>query len=185
MISNAFIEKSMWRATYVLSPYTSASYYAEALEGNFQFSDRSEREKAMKKSVQEQVESSEEWLLPHRINILRGESMASTKSSGRARNRFDAQLKSAFTKIEKSPYKQFKPYEVQTGLRKAEGTQSYYYGSLGVTGINGRVDRDNGDLLVIRTSDWNRLELFVFKGLAGRDKQLDYLPEVMSFVKSL
>ena len=175
----------MWRANYVLSPYTSASYYAESLEGNFQLSDRSEREKAMRKSVQEEVESSGEWLLPHRINILRGEAMASTKSSGRARNRFDAQLKASFTKIEISPYKQYKPYEVQTGLRKYEGTQSYYYGSLGVSGINGKVERDNGDLLVIRTSDWNRLEIFVFKGLAGRDKQLDYLPEVMSFVRGL
>ena len=63
--------------------------------------------------------------------------------------------------------------------------QILYYGSLGITGASGRVERDNGDLLIVRTTDWKRLEVFVFRGLAGVDKQLDHLPAVVSFVKDL
>ena len=175
----------MWRGQYMVSPYTSSSYYASTLERNFELSNESERRRAMKEDIAGLVLSGEEWLLPHRLGILQGASMASTSCSGRATKPMEAQLKAAFTRVEESPYKVSKPYEVQTGLWRVEGTQSLYYGSLGISGTNGRIERDNGDLLIIRTTDWKRLEVFIFRGLAGVDKQLDYLPEVVAFVRGL
>ena len=169
----------------MLSPYTNASYYATSLERNFELSNESARRKAMKEDISGLVKGGEEWLLPHRVGILKGASMASVSGSGRAKKPLDAQLKGSFTKVEDSPYKLNKPYEVQTGLWRVEGERCLYYGSLGITGINGKVERDNGDLIIIRTSDWQRVEIFIFKGLAGVNKQLDYLPEVVAFVKGL
>ena len=170
-----FIKSSMWRGCYVLSPFTSASYYATSLERNFELANESERRKAMKEDIAGLVKGGESWLLPHRIGILQGASMASVSGSGRARNPLDAQLKGTFTRVEESPYKQNKPFEVQTGLWRVQGERCLFYGSLGITGTSGRVDRDNGDLVVVRTSDWQRVEIFIFKGLAGVNKQLDYL----------
>ena len=169
----------------MVSPYTSSSYYATTLERNFELSNDSERRKAMRLDIAGLVESGEEWLLPHRLGILRGDSMASTSGSGRATKPMEAQLKASFTKVEESPYKANKPFEVQTGLWKVDGTQVLFYGSLGITGASGRVERDNGDLVIIRTTDWKRLEIFIFRGLAGVSKQLDYLPEVVAFVKGI
>lgn len=184
-MNRQFIKSSMWVGQYVLSPYTSSSYYAATLERNFDLANESERRRAMKEDIEGMVQSGEEWLLPHRLGILQGTSMASTSGSGRASKPMEAQLKASFTKAEESPYKVHKPYEVQTGLWRVEGTQSLFYGSLGITGDCGRVDRDNGDLVIVRTTDWKRLEIFIFRGLAGVDKQLDYLPEAVAFVKGL
>ncbi|MCR4864879.1 MAG: hypothetical protein K5850_06965 [Bacteroidales bacterium] len=184
-MNKSFLEANMWRGEYVISPYTSSSFYATSLEGIFELVNDSERRKAVKGAVEGLVMSGEVWLLPHRLGILQGDSMASTSGSGRARTPMIAQLKASFTKAERSPYKVNKPYEVQTGIWKVEGSQSLYYGSLGISGASGRVERDNGDLLIIRTTDWKRLEIFIFRGLAGWDKQLDYLPSIVSFVKGL
>lgn len=184
-MNRQFIESVCWRGVYEVSPYTKSSYYASSLVRNFDLANDSERRKAMKESIRDLVASGEVWLLPHRIGVLVGDQMASVSGSGRASNPMDAQLKASFTKVEDSPYKQFKPYEVQTGLWRCVGERSLFYGSLGVTGSGGRVERDNGDLLLVRTTDWKRLEVFIFKGLAGVNKQLDCLPEVVEFVKGL
>lgn len=184
-MNKQFIASSMWRGQYVVSPYTSSSYYASTLERNFELSNNSERRKVMSMDIAGLVESGEEWLLPHRIGLLQGDSMTHTSGCGRATNPMVAQLKANFTKIEESPYKVNKPFEVQTGLWKVDGTQVLYYGSLGITGVSGRVERDNGDLVIIRTNDWKRVEIFIFRGLAGVSKQLDYLPEVVDFVRGL
>lgn len=184
-MNDKFIRATMWRGEYVISPYTSSSYYTTSLEGFFELVNDSERRRAIKEAVVNLVQSGEVWILPHRLGILQGESMASTSVSGRARIPMFAQLKATFTKVERSPYKVNKPYEVQTGIWRVEGSQSLYYGSLGISGASGRVERDNGDLMIIRTTDWRRLEIFIFRGLAGLDKQLDYLPSIVSFVKGL
>ena len=175
----------MWRGEYVCSPYTSSSYYATSLESNFQFPDKSTRDKAMKAGVRELVEAGEKWLLPHRIGILVGDKMASVSGSGRASRRMDAQMKGAFTQAETSPYKVNKPFQVQTGLWRCEGERTLFYGSMGISGASGKVEQDNGDLILVRTSDWKRVEVFIFRGLAGTQKQLDFLPEVVEFVKGL
>ena len=97
----------------------------------------------------------------------------------------EAQLKGVFTAIEDSPYKTYAPYKVQTGLWKVEGCQSYFAGSIGVSGSNEEIDRDNADLIVVHTTDWVTLDIFIFRGLAGTQKQMDYLPDVMAYLKQL
>jgi hypothetical protein len=184
-MNKRFLESSLWRAEYVVSPYTNSSYYASTLEGNFELADKREREAAMKEDVAMLVQCGEEWLLPHRIGFMRGGSMASVSYNGRARNMMDAQLKGAFTQVERSPYKVNKPYEVQTGLWRYIGTQTIFYGSIGITGNNGRIDRDNGDLVLVRTADWERVEIFIFQGLAGLNKQLDFLDDAVDYIKGL
>ena len=169
----------------MVSPYTSSSFYASTLEGNFEFVNEKERKGAMKEDVARLVRSGEEWLLPHRIGIIRGGSMASVRYNGRARNLMEAQLKGQFTQVEQSPYKVNKPFEVQTGLWRYSGTQTIFYGSIGITGYSGKVDRDNGDLIIVKTADWERVEIFIFRGLAGLNKQLDYLPEAVDYIRSL
>lgn len=184
-MNNKFIENSMWKGRYVLSPYTNASYYASNLERDFEVTDKTERERAIKNDVKVLVQSGEEWLLPHRLGILRGSSMASFSHSGRARKKMEAQLKGRFTQIEHSPYKQYKPFEVQSGLWQVEDSQIYYYGSVGISGPTGRVETDNADLLIVRTPDWKTIDICVFKGLAGVHKQLDHLQDVLAFLKGL
>jgi hypothetical protein len=83
-----------------------------------------------------------------------------------------------------SPYKQHTPYKVQTGLWKVEGRQTLFYGTLGISNAEGFISRDNADLLLIRTSDWKELDIFIFKGLAGLNKQLDALPDAVKYVES-
>lgn len=184
-MKKTFIESICWKGVYMVCPGTKASFYAEALAVNFELANASERKKANQETIKKLVQSGEYWLLPHRIGVLVGTEMASSSGSGRAGKRMDAQLKGAFTVLEVSPYKQHKPFEVQTGLWRVEGERTLYYGTLGITGTEGKIIQDNGDLLLLRTTDWRRLEIFIFKGLAGLNKQLDNLPEVVEYVKGV
>ena len=174
---------NMWLGSYILSPYASASYYSSMVSDVLQYEDEKERKKAMRESVRRLAESGLEHLLPYRIGIMQGESMASVKASGRGAKPLKAQLKGRFTQAEDSVYKQYKPYEIQTGLWQVEGTQTFFYGTLGISDEHGRISRDNADLIIVVTSDWKRLDVYVFKGLAGLDKQLDCLPEVVAYLK--
>ena len=182
-MNNQFIEKSMYRYNYIA--HSKASFHLESIDSCFSIPDDSQRNKVVREMVKSLVEGGEFCLLPHRISLLRGMDMASVKNTGRALKPMDAQIKGSFTTIEDSPYKCYKPYQVQSGLWKVEGYQSYYAGSLGTSGVNGKIDQDNGDLVVVHTSNWRTLEVFVFRGLAGTQKQLDYLPEVMKYLKGL
>lgn len=173
------------KAEYVKSPYAPTAYYAKSLEGCLSIADKSERDKAIKDRVAELVASGEESLLPHRLGIIRGDAMTRTQRNGWARTPQDAQLKASYTSAEVSPYKQHKPYELHTGLRKVAGEDIYYYGTIGITNQTGRIDSDNGDLVVIRTADWERLEVFVFRGFVDRSRQLNSLPEIISILKGI
>lgn len=183
-MNNQFIERAMFRYCYIA--HTDSCYHLDSVDDCFSIEDKSERNKAVKERIISLVNGGELALLPHRITLLKGESMASVNNVGRAAaSPMVAQMKGTFTSVEDSPYKAYKPYCVQTGLWKVEGYQSYFVGSLGVSGVGGRIDRDNSDLLIIHTTDWRTLEVFVFRGLAGTQKQLDYLPDVMRYLKQL
>ena len=184
-MNNQYLQASLWRGVYFRSPFTQASFYAECLSRNFEICAKSEREKAMKEDVKGLVSGGAMQLLPYRIGILQGDACRNINQSGRGCRAMDAQLKGAFTQAEISPYKQFPKYEVQTALWRVEGSRTLFYGSVGITGPNGRIDKDNGDLLILRTEDFDRVEIFIFKGLAGTQKQLDYLPDAVEFVKGL
>lgn len=178
-----FTKENMWQGHYLLSPFASASYYSSKVEDVLKISSDRERKQAMHDAVRGLVESGDVNLLPYRVGIIQGCAMASVKASGRGLKPMVAQLKAKFTQQETSPYKQHKPYLLQTGLWQVEGTQSYYYGTLGINDVSGKINRDNSDLIIVRTSDWMDLEVFVFRGLAGVDKQLDCLPEVLECLK--
>lgn len=182
-MNNQFITKALWSAVY--EAHTPNCYHNSALDQCFSILDKSERNKMVREAIMTLADEGQYSLLPYRISILRGQSMLDVSRTGRARELMDAQLKGTFTQIEDSPYKTYKPFEVQTGLWKVQGYQSYYYGTIGASGINGRIDRDNSDLIIIHTSDWRHLDIFVFRGLAGVQKQLDYLPEVMAYLKQM
>lgn len=173
------------KAEYVKSPYAPTAYYAKSLEGCLSIADKSERGNAIKDRVAELVTSGEEFLLPHRLGIIRGDAMPPTQRNGWGRTPRDAQLKANYTSAEVSPYKQHKPYELHTGLRKVAGEDIYYYGTIGITNPSGRINSGNGDLVIIRTRDWERLEVFVFRGFVDRGRQLDSLPEIISILKGI
>lgn len=178
-----FTRENMWQGHYLLSPFASASYYSSKVKEVLEFSSDRERKQAMHDAVKRLVETGDVNLLPYRMGIIQGSAMASVKASGRGTKPLKAQLKAKFTQQETSVYKQYKPYLLQTGLWQVEGTQSYYYGTLGISDEYGKISRDNSDLVIIRTSDWKVLDVYVFRGLAGVDKQLDCLPEVMVYLK--
>ncbi len=134
----------------------------------------------MKEDVKGLVAGGLRNLLPFRIGILQGDACRGINHSGRGCRAMDAQLKGAFTQAEISPYKQFPKYEVQTALWRVEGTRTLYYGSVGITGPNGRIDRDNGDLLILRTEDFREVNIFIFRGLAGNP---DNLQDAVEYVK--
>lgn len=176
-------KENMWQGSYILSPFASASYYSSKVEDVLKISSDRERKQAMHDAVRGLVESGDVNLLPYRMGIIQGGAMASVKASGRGLKPLKAQLKAKFTQQEVSPYKQHKPYLVQTGLWQVEGTHSYYYGTLGVSDESGKISRDNSDLIIIWTTDWRVLDVFVFRGMAGVEKQLDCLPEVLEYLK--
>lgn len=182
-MNNQYIAKSMFGYRYIA--HTNSCYHLASVDGCFNITDKSKRDRAVKDKIKKLVEAGELSLLPHRITILTGMAMAKVRNEGRAKTPMVAQLKGSFTAIEDSPYKCYKPYNVQTGLWKVDGYQSYFVGSLGTSGTNGRIERDNSDLLIVHTTDWRELDLYVFRGLAGTQKQLDYLPDVMAHLKQI
>lgn len=181
-----FIKQAMWHKDYVLAPNTSASYYSVDVEMALYFQDEKMRRKQIRQAVLQAVmKNGNEHLLPYRLSILQGDSKVSVSNICRAVKPMDAQLKASFTSAEESPYKQHKPYDVQTGLWQLEGKQMYYYGTLGISNKAGKIDKDNADLIVVKTSDWKRVSVYVFKGLAGTNKQLEHLPEVIAYLDSI
>lgn len=175
---------NVWQGHYISSPYASSSYLSEKVVEVLQYEEASERNRALREAIRVQISSNANNLLPFRISIIRGDAMASVRASGRGAKPLVAQLKAQFTMQECSPYKQHKPYKVQTGLWKVEGRQTLFYGTLGISNAEGFISRDNADLLLIRTSDWKELDIFIFKGLAGLNKQLDALPDAVKYVES-
>ena len=175
--------ENVWRGHYILSPYASSSFLSTKVEEVLQHEIASERNKAMSEAVTSLVEQGDYNLLPYRISIMVGGAMTSIKPSGRGAKPLVAQLKANFTTKEVSPYKQYKPFKVQTGLWKVEGKQTLFYGTLGISNEAGVISRDNADLLIIKTSDWKILDIFIFKGLAGLNKQLDCLPDAIAYIE--
>ena len=175
---------NVWQGHYISSPYASSSYLSEKVVEVLQYEIASERNKALHDAIRVQVQNNSNNLLPFRISIIRGDAMTSVRATGRGAKPLVAQLKAQFTMQECSPYKQHKPYKVQTGLWKVEGRQTLFYGTLGISNAEGFISRDNADLLLIRTSDWKELDIFIFKGLAGLNKQLDALPDAVKYVES-
>lgn len=121
-------------------------------------------------------------ILPKTLSIM--EFPAEMQSFGR-RNRV-RQLKGTFTNGEQSPYKQSKPYKVNTSIWKVEGFSDMYYGTLGVSGAKGRIEGNNGDLIILYTEDWELVRVFIFFGIARASGVMpDVLKRASNYVSSL
>lgn len=179
-MNSTLIGKMLKQAVYLA--HTGQSYHRAEIHNCYTIANKVERDRAVRDAIRHNVEAGNEALLPYRLQILKGDTMTPTARVGRASKPIVAQLKADFISIEESPYKIHKPYKVHTGLWRVEGYQTYYYGTIGITGGNGRIDQDNADLVIIHTQDWQRLEVYIFRGLAGTHKQLDYLPDVMGYL---
>lgn len=154
-MSEEFLERIMKPATYELKAGTSTSYAF----------------------ISGQV------LLPKTISIVRGGEFSSVIRSGRGMLPKVGQMKAGFTMAESSPYKQHKPFKVQTSIWQAEGYRTLFYGTIGLTGSSGKIEGDNGDLILFATTDWKRLQVCVFIGLADPVRLPDNLAAAASFMR--
>lgn len=115
-------------------------------------------------------------ILPKTISIFRESDAIKIARSGRGLLPKVGQMKSSFTKAESSPYKQNKPYKVHTSIWQIEGYKTLFYGTIGLTGTSGRIEADNGDLILFSTSDWEKVYITIFVGLVDSLR----LPEVLA-----
>jgi len=123
--------------------------------------------------------------LPRLVSISVGQDLSQIASKGRGLLPKVGQMKAAFTRAEASPYKQHKPYKVQTAIWRVEGTQTYYYGSLGITDARGHITKDNGDMVIFQTADWKRVRVFVFAGLADPSRLPQNLADAVRYIRSI
>lgn len=123
--------------------------------------------------------------LPRLLSIDK-QDLAPVARVGRGLEPRVAQMKAQFTKVENSPYKQNKPYKVQTSIWRVPDTRTLYYGSLGISNARGKISGDNGDLVIYQTADWQRVRVYVFIGLAADRARLpQYLADAVRYIKSI
>ena len=122
--------------------------------------------------------------LPRLLSIERGLDLSRVARTGRGLEPRVGQMKAAFTKAENSLYKINKPYKVQTAIWRVAGSQTLYYGSLGIANMSGKITSDTGDMVVFRTADWRRVRVYVFAGLADPSRFPQNLADAVRFIKS-
>ena len=121
--------------------------------------------------------------LPRLVSFIIGVEVSRVARTGRGLLQKVGQMKAQFTKAEQSPYKQYPPFKVQTSIWRVENTRSLYYGTLGVSGRTGTIARDNGDMIVFYTTDWQRVEVFIFAGLADKMRLPQNLADAVAYIK--
>lgn len=121
---------------------------------------------------------------PNRLSISKEELSKVSKSGRNAIRCTMGQLVGRFTQKERSRYKKYDPFHFRTQIWQCEEyPQLIGYGTIGITGWDGRI-RDDGDLLVLRSDDsqWSEIRLFEFDGLG---KNPDYVIQAMRFVNGI
>lgn len=121
--------------------------------------------------------------LPNRISLSIGGEYSKVQKKGRnLQDAIAGQLISTFKVCESSPLKMFRPYCCRTQIwQKAEYPALFGYGTLGITGEDGRIF-DTKDLIVLRcNSNCDIVKVHIFNGLGTPDAVLD----VMGFVNEL
>lgn len=179
MINSNFIEKMMWHGSYILDGSTDGTYNACYLseESLMLKKQTKERKLAIQKEYQAYImESGNPPLMPCTISITQ----LDVSKSGRGLKPRLGVLKAKFRECELSPYKQHRPYQVSTSIWKLEGTPCLFYGLPAITQENSKAGKDIGDLLIIHTTDWKKLEVYVFKGLGTMEYQSDVINYIMT-----
>ncbi len=124
--------------------------------------------------------------LPKLISFCIGVEVSHVARTGRGLLPKVGQMKAQFTKGEESPYKQYPPYKVQTSIWRVANTRSYYYGTLGVSNRAGKIGRDNGDMMILHTTDWRRVDAYIFVGLAADKERLPKnLADAVAYLKTI
>ena len=129
-------------------------------------------------------------ILPNRLSISKGNNITSVQLKGRnLQHTSVGQLLGKFTKVEESPLKQYKPYSLRTQLWQVPAHPEFIgYGTLGITGVSGRVEGDTGDLVVLHTSDeWESITIYYFAGMGSLDglqQAVQFLGEHVEEVKT-
>ena len=148
-----FISKAMKTATYQHKEGTANSYYWQ----------------------------SGSRILPNRLSISKGSEMTNVQRKGRnLLSPVVGQILGRFTKIEESPLKQHKPFDVRTQLWQVPLYPLFIgYGTLGITGASGKVEGDTGDLIVLHTTDqWTNISIFYFAGMGN----INDMEQVMKYL---
>lgn len=115
-------------------------------------------------------------ILPARISFSRSGFIEITyKGRARTENKI-GQINGQFKKIESSPYKQFKPFNIFSSIWEAKGFPEFFgYGDIGFTSSNGRI-KASKDLFIISSIDSGLLEIHLFIGLADiKEECFEYL----------
>lgn len=124
-------------------------------------------------------------LLPKTLSIAWGTPIGKVANRGRGERLREGQMKAQFTKAEDSPYKRNKPYKVQTAIWPTEDNRSIFYGTIGITGSSGRIEADNGDLILFSTYDRKTMLVAVFIGLADdHSRRLDWLAQAVAYIRN-
>lgn len=120
-------------------------------------------------------------ILPNRLSISNGNEMTHVQRKGR-NSLFPivGQFIGSFKKSEQSPLKQHKPFAVRTQIFKEPAYPNFIgYGTLGISNESGKVESDNGDLIVMYSSDqWENIVIFYFAGMAN----VNDIEQVMKFL---
>lgn len=122
-------------------------------------------------------------ILPNRLSISRSEITSVQRKGNNSLNPVVGQLLGNFTKVEESPLKQRKPFTVRTQLWQVPMHPAFIgYGTLGITGESGRVEGDNGDLVVLRSTDqWESITIYYFAGMGNPND----MEQVMRYLQRL
>ena len=71
-----------------------------------------------------------------------------------------------------------------TAVWHCDSSSALYCGTLGITKHEGAGPPDNGDLIYFRTTDWEKVEVFILKGLARPNEYADNA-QVEAFLQTL
>lgn len=117
-------------------------------------------------------------ILPNRLSIKKGMGFIEGKQSGKVKfgNAVKVgELTGKFTRKEESPLKRFHPYAVFTSIfRKVEYPRLTAWGTIGISDEKtGKIEDDNGDLLVIDSDDLVNYRFLYFRGLGDIPEHIE------------
>lgn len=179
-MNRELLERVMWEAHYSLKEGTEASYVHSSFSEIDKIKGRKEKAERTANLVAFNQQLGVEMLLPFKISFIKGD-IAPVSGTGRGALKKVAQLKATFTRPEVSPYKIAKPFKVCTSIWRVPNYQCFYYGTIGLVKAEGQPPKDNGDLVVFFTSDWQEVGVYIFKGLANPNDCAD-LQGVVSYL---
>lgn len=176
-MNSEFISKTMWKAHYTRKPAAPTTFLLDLFTDIDSIKGRKAKDEEI---VRRQAQT--DLLLPYRISLTTGDGGAKVANTGRGSRERAAKLDAHFTQPQKSPYMIAKPFNVHTSLWAVPGTKRYFFGTIGINMGEGQKVQDNGDLIFLRTADWDSVDVFIFRGLATPNGIASF-DEVLEFLE--